>query len=149
MIILIAGVVLSLLMLIFSWKISIAVLAVTFILLFLPLEGYGTKSWKKIKLLPIDDPRCEEKKYFLIANKHKVVYAYDNSEHYDLSGTAYQTVTVRGKIKIYESQECTEPILKFYEKKPIRDEGFALALFGTRREYVFYVPKGTVIRNSK
>lgn len=149
MIILIAGTILSFLMLIFSWKISIAVLAVTLVLLFIPLEGYENKQVNRIKLLQLEDPLNPDAVYYLELGKNKAVYAFDNSKAYDIPTVASERKTVRGKIRVYESAECKEPMLKLIEQKPIRKEGFAFAFFATKKEYIFYVPKGTVIRKTK
>ena len=149
MIILIAGTILSFLMLIFSWKVSIAVLAITLILLFIPLEGYESKQVDRIKLLQLEEPTGTESAHYLKLGKKKAVYAFDNRKAYDIPTLAYHEATVRGKIRVYESAECKEATLKQIIQKPVRKEGFAFAFFATKKEYIFYVPKGTVIRETK
>lgn len=122
------------------------VLSVIYILcVMLPIEGFEEREeTEEVELLKLKRSSKEHSYYLEMVDKNKVVFAYDNSDMYELDGVAYEEDFRKGKIKIYESVNCEQPILKVFVTKPSR-EFFTFAPFSTKREYVFYVPEGTVI----
>lgn len=128
-----------------TWKIIAAVISV--IAIFIPFEGYEKKECEReIDLIKLNRENCKD--CYVYPKGKKAIYAYDNSGEYNLSGEAYEEDYVRGKIKIYESDECTDPILKIMKHKPDRNLT-SIALFATRTEYVFFIPTGTVAGKNK
>lgn len=88
-------------------------------------------------LIPLED--AEDGAYIRqIGNK--IYYAHDIRGRYGLPSVAREISYVRGKVKIYESQECQSPVLKIYQKKPLRQVA-VIAPFSTKTTYVFYIPK--------
>lgn len=123
------------------------VLSVIYILcILLPIEGFQEReNTEEIELLKLKRGLKEHTYYIEIVGKNKVVFAYDNSDMYDLDGIAYEEGFRKGNIKIYETEPCEEPVLKTFVTEPTRCV-FTFAPFSTKREYVFYVPEGTVIK---
>lgn len=132
---------------------SIFTLIFTFFLIAAPLQGYNApKLSKEIELLPLKEVDESENVCYIdkYMRKEEVLflrYAYDNSKAYNLGGVAYEEKYVRWKYsKIYESKDCSKPILKIYVAKAKKGL-FTYDLFKTREyEYVFYVPEGTVAK---
>lgn len=126
-----------------------AVLSVIYLLcIMLPIEGFEEREeTEEVELLKLKRGDKRHTYYLEMVGKNKVVFAYDNSEMYDLDDIAYEEGFRKGNIKIYETDNCKEPILKTFVTEPQRVI-FTFAPFSTKREYVFYVPEGTVI-NSK
>lgn len=76
-------------------------------------------------------------------NIYSFRYQVDNK--YDLSGSAYETDTLSNNVTEIESKDCKKPVLKIYESKPIKNKWISFSLFDeTIKEYVFYVPEGTI-----
>lgn len=125
-----------------------AVLSIIYILcLMLPIEGYKEREEiEQIELLKLKMGSKKSDFYLEFVEENKVVFAYDNSEMYELDGIAYEEGFKKGNIKIYESEFCEEPLLKTFVTEPERGI-FTFAPFSTKREYVFYVPEGTVINH--
>lgn len=124
-----------------------AVLSVIYILcILLPIEGYHSPyEAEQIELLKLKRGSKKQTYYIEQVDSNHVVFAYDNSEEYELDGVAYEEGFKKGNIKIYESEECYEPILKTFVIEP-STELFTFAPFSTKKQYVFYVPEGTVYR---
>lgn len=124
-----------------------AVLSVIYILcILLPIEGFHSPyEAEQIELLKLKRGSKKQTYYIEEIDSNHVVFAYDNSEEYELDGVAYEEGLKKGDIKIYESEECKEPILKTFVIEPSR-EIFTFAPFSTKKTYVFYVPEGTVYR---
>ncbi len=144
MIVLILGCVPLLLAFSWHWIAGVVVSAICLLLLLLPIEGFEETEKDDIELIRLKRGKNDHTYYIEIIGKNKVIFAYDNSDMYDLNGGAYEEDFRKGKIKVYESSECEEPILRSYTTRPSR-EFFTFAPFSTKREYVFYVPEGTVI----
>lgn len=123
-----------------KWLIALACI-ITAVIALSPLEGYNeTKCIAQIPLLRLNSRyflKCEDVGMF---NLMSVIFAYDNKDMYDLSGVSYEEAKIVGKVKIYEDSECTEPILKVFTTTP-RREGFCLAPFSNKVEYVFVIPE--------
>ena len=124
-----------------------AVLSLIFILcILLPIDGFEEReNTEEMELLKLRRGSKKQSYYLEMLDKNNVIFAYDNSDMYDLEGIAYEEGYRKGKIKIYETEFCEEPVLKTFVTKPTRGV-FTFAPFSTKREYVFYVPEGTVIR---
>lgn len=124
-----------------NWIAWICVIAGCILISLIPWEGYANSEETEVKLIRIKNGKYEEGYVRNVGRKAK--YAYDNSKKYNFKGVAYEEKWIRGNIKIYESEECEEPILKIITKYPTR--GFiAIALFATKTEYVFFVPMNSV-----
>lgn len=127
------------------WIVSVAIVAICGLLSLLPLEGFKDKVCEyEIELLPL---KCSEGKQYVYVIGKKATFAYDNSEQYGLDGIAYQEKSVKGKIIIYESNTCKQPVLKVFKTEPVRDISFAP--FSTKYEYVFYIPDAKTLGESK
>jgi len=126
------------------WIAGIILSAIFLLLVLLPIEGFHKPQVDTLELMRLKRGKNEHTYYIEMLGKDKVIFAYDNSDMYDLDGGAYEEGIRKGKIKVYESKVCVEPILKTYITKPVRDL-FTFAPFSTKREYVFYVPEGTVV----
>lgn len=145
MITLIIGVVITLLIfLIFGWY-GFIPLVITALLLVLPIQGFYSPSAETMDIIKLNKGKYSkplENTYYVYKNKNTVIYAHDVREKYNLPAEIYEEVKLRGKVKIFESEECKKPILKVYTKVTKRGD-FTFAPFDVV-EYVFFVPKGTV-----
>ncbi|MBQ8044317.1 MAG: hypothetical protein IJ272_09290 [Clostridia bacterium] len=130
-----------------NWMLGAALTIVVLLILILPVEGFEKKKQigKDIHLLKLKRGSKEDT-YYVETKHNKAIYAYDNSEAYNLFGGAYEENYRKGDIKVYESEQCKSPILRDFVTKPSR-EFFTFAPFSTKREYVFYVPEGTVLNS--
>lgn len=129
--------------------ITVAILATTVIMVLLPIEGFKDRVCKvAVELMRLERGEDSEEIYYVEKMGVKVIFAYDNSKQYDLDGGAYEEKQLSGKIKIYESKDCLTPILKIFVIKPSRIL-LTFAPFSTKKEYIFYVPKGTVLKQKK
>lgn len=138
------GLIAGLMIATFSWKIGLGIGILFVLISLLPLEGYDHPECKKtVELIPLRRKEKREKYYVQMFDK-KAIYAFDNSDKYDLDGGAYEEKVQRGKIKVYESSKCETPVLKVMVTTP-KVGIFALAPFSTKKEYIFYVPEGTVL----
>ena len=134
-----------------NWKITLAFTGsvILIILILFPIEGYSKPqcvSEQPLVALRLEDE--SEKTYYIIEGQYgKCTYALDKSDEYGLEGEAYKqeekSEPLVGSLEIYESKDCTQPILKTYKTRPYRGT-FAIAPFSTKTKYVFYVPEGTV-----
>ena len=126
------------------------VLGIIYLLcILLPIEGFEEREEEEeIELLKLKRGDKKTSYYLEVVDKNKLIFAYDNSEMYDLDGVAYEESFRKGNIKIYETASCKRPVLKTFVTKPFRIV-FTFAPFSTKREYVFYVPEGTVLKKTK
>lgn len=131
------------------WIAGVVLSAIYLLCILLPIEGFEEREeTDEIELLKLKRGAKRQAYYIEMVDKNKVVFAYDNSEMYDLDGVAYEEGFRKGNIKIYETEFCEEPILKTFVTEPSRNL-FTFAPFSTKTEYVFYVPEGTVLKHSK
>ena len=132
-----------------GWIGLIIVAILTGILLLLPLEGYDEpEEIEEIKLLKLKKYSDCGKCCYVQKIKNEAKFAFDNSETYDISFVAYEEKRVFGRIKVYESEKCQEPVLRIFKSIPNR-VAFTFAPF-PKREYVFLLPEGTLeILNEK
>jgi len=128
------------------WIAGVVASVICLLTLLLPVEGFHERECDELELMKLKRGTKDHTYYIELVGKNKVVFAYDNSDMYDLNGGAYEEDFRKGKIKVYESRECDEPVLKSYISRPVR-EVVTFAPFSTKREYVFYVPEGTVIKS--
>lgn len=130
--------------LIFGW-IGVLIAGITVaILVCMPLEGYYSRELEnEILLIKLKRLESSGKTYYAEKSNHKLIIAYDNRNTYGIEYEAYEEATFCGIIKIYESEGYTEPILRTFTSKPIR-EMWTFCPFN-RVEHVLSVPKGTVI----
>lgn len=83
------------------------------------------------------------KTYYAEKSNNRLIVAYDNSDTYDIEFEAYEEATFFGIIKIYESEDYNEPVLRTFTSNPVR-EIWSLCPFNMV-EHVLTVPKDTVI----
>lgn len=140
------GVVITLIAFCIKVKAGFACLGITLLLLALPIEGFEKRKLERqLTLLKLKEYSQD---IFIIKQKDKVKFAFNNKDEFDIDGIAYEEETVSGNIKIYEDKECETPILKVYVQKP--SVGFfSLTPFFVKRQYVFYIPYGSVDYNDK
>ena len=107
-----------------------------------PLHGFEEKVCvEEIELVALQD--IEEEGIYFVERDHRMgscTYAYSTKDEYTLDGETYNEKTVT-TFKIYESADCTKPVLKVFESKA----KFGLFSFGfyTKTEYVFFIPENT------
>jgi len=83
--------------------------------------------------------------YVSVSTNNVYSFRYEVENKYDLGGKAYETATLSNNVTEIESAECIKPVLKVYEKKPIKNKWISFSLFDSSiKEYVFYVPEGTI-----
>ena len=121
-------------------------LGLTILLEFLPVQGFEAPKSEIVRIIKMDNEKLykdSEQDIYLIKDKKYVTYARDIREKYDINAELYDEVKVRLKsVRIFESDECNKPILKIYT----RDAAFGDVCFCPMaiKEYVFFVPKGSV-----
>lgn len=149
MIICFAGVIVSIVTaLIWGWPGFLTVAGITVILVLSPIEGLEDRELvSEIPLIALKRVTSNGN-YFIEKTRHKATYAFDNRSAYEINFEAYEEKTVRGLIKVYESKECDAPVLRTFKRQPVRTGAFAIAPFSVI-EYVFLLPKGTVIYKKK
>lgn len=131
------------------WIAGVVLSIIYLLCILLPIEGFEEREeTEEIELLKLKRGDKKTVCYLEVVDKNKVIFAYDNSDMYDLDGIAYEEGFKKGNIKIYETEFCEEPILKTFVTEPSRDV-FTFAPFSTKTEYVFYVPEGTVLKKIK
>lgn len=109
----------------------------------IPMAGFTEPTVQEIELLPLKLEEETDKTYYTKYQNGYYLYAYDNSGKYGLSGTAYEQSKVQNNnLKIYESEDCTTPILKIFKSKS-KISWYSLAGMWSDEEYVFYIPVGT------
>lgn len=109
-----------------------------------PMAGFTDPVEETIELMPLRLEEATDKEYYLEYKDGYYHYAYDNSKEYGLSGDAYEEDSVHSSsnVKIYESEDCTVPILKTYKSKS-KISWYSLAGMWDSEEYIFYVPLNT------
>ena len=120
------------------WIAGTVLSGILLLIIVLPVEGFHETEKEDIELMRLKRGKKGQTYYLEITGKNKVVFAYDNSDKYDLDGGAYEEDFRKGKVKVYESNECEEPVLRTFITRPVRDM-FTIAPFSTKKEYVFYV----------
>lgn len=125
---------------------STVLAAITFVgvvLQFFPLSGfYKPVTIAGVDLIKLRRKGDDNNKYYVELKGKQFTFAYDIGREYKFKGLAYEERTLKGKVKIYEEEKCTSPVM---QKIIIRPERFwTFAPFSTRIEYIFYVPCGTV-----
>lgn len=131
------------------WAAGVVCAVLIVLALFLPTEGFKESELvQETDLIKLKRSNFGNNCYYVQRKNKKATYAFDNRDKYDLEGVAYEEASVKGKIKIYESQDCKRPVIKAYVIEPNR-EFITFAPFSTRVEYVFYVPEGSVIEQNK
>lgn len=133
-----------------GWKIGVLAVVIGLAAILLPIEGFHKQELVKIesliKLKRSTTGDTGDNCYYVQKLGKKVIYAFDDRRRYELEGVAYEEKIVRGKIKIYESPDCTQPVLKVYKAEP-KTELFTFAPFSTKTEYIFNVPEGTFLED--
>ena len=118
-----------------------------------PLAGLEEiECVEEIELIPLQNLEQEGTWYVYDVNEtfsHNgyYQYAYDNMSKYSLEGEAYEEDRkYKGEtVKIYESAECTKPVLKQFEKRG-KPGIFSFAVGYKEVETVFFVPTGTILK---
>lgn len=109
-----------------------------------PMAGFTEPVVETIELMPLRLGEEEDKEYYIRAEGSYYYYAYDNSAKYGLSGGAYEEKSVikSSEVKIYESEDCTTPILKVIKRKS-KISLYSFAGMWSSTEYIFYIPLDT------
>lgn len=83
--------------------------------------------------------------YVSVSASNVYTYRYEVKDKYNLGGKSYETDTKSDNVTEVESNECQKPVLKVYERKPIKKWWISFSI-GAKpiEEYVFYVPEGTI-----
>lgn len=122
---------------------STAAIVLVICAILVPMAGFTEPVEMTVELMPLRLEQATDKEYYLEYNSKDgyYYYAYDNSEEYGLSGGAYEKECVHStsSVKIYESEDCTTPILKRYKSKS-KISWYSLAGMWSSEEYVFYIP---------
>lgn len=146
MIIAIIGGVITLFTFVFAGWYGVIPLALTIVLDLLPLEGFEDSECELVNIIKINDENLNndsEQDIYLVKDEKYVTYARDISNKYDINAELYDEVKVKLKnLRIFESEECKKPILKIYTRDSLCGD-WCLCPFDIR-EYVFFVPKGSV-----
>lgn len=83
--------------------------------------------------------------YVSVSSTNVYSFRYEVEDKYNLGGNSYETATLTKNITEVESKDCNKPVLKIYEKRPIKNKWISFSLFDFPiKEYVFYVPEGTI-----
>ena len=83
--------------------------------------------------------------YVAISSRNVYTYRYEINDKYNIGGKAYKTNTLFGNVTEIESKECTKPVLKVYEREPIKNKWISFSIGAKpKTEYVFFVPEGTI-----
>ena len=131
--------------LIVGWGGVVAVIAVTTAIILLPVEGFEERECtNEVPLIRLKRSTSKEKVYYLEKHRGKVIFAFDNCDAYDINFEAYEEDTIRGNIKIYESEQCKSPVVRVFKSEPVHTQIWTFAPF-QRIEYVFLIPKGTLL----
>lgn len=148
MIIAVVGGVITIFTFLFTGWYGFIPLVLTIILDLLPLEGFEDPQCELVNIIKINAENLyndSEQDIYLVKDEKYVTYARDISNKYDINAELYDEVKVNLKsknVRIFESDECKKPILKIYTSDS--DGGdWCFCPFATR-EYVFFVPKGSV-----
>lgn len=133
---------------------SIVIGVVSIGLLFIPTEGWQEKqcvSEQCLVEIKLDEQNETDQVYYLKEVEYGMICAVDASTNYELTGIAYDEKKISeplvGSLEVYESKDCTIPILKKYKTRPNRGT-FTFAPFSTKTDYIFYVPEGTVLHRA-
>lgn len=144
MLFILGGGTLSIIILLFNWKVGIAVATVSLLLSMIPIGGYKKpEEVAQLCILKLRRNTAGNKTYYVHKQGDRYIYALDNRAKYNLDGLAYEESFVQGNIKIYESEECNVPVMKVFEIKP--NDDISVAPFSKKTEYIFYLPRGTVL----
>lgn len=110
-----------------------------------PMAGFTEPVEETTELMPLRLEQENDKQYYLECKGEYYYYAYDNSEQYSLDGGAYEETSIyrHSKVKVYESEQCTTPVLKVFKIKS-KISWYSLAGMWDEKEYVFYIPFGTL-----
>lgn len=121
------------------------VVAIVFIVcgILVPMAGFTEPVEQTIELMPLRLDQETDKDYYIEYKDGYYYYAFDNSEEYGLDGGAYEREGIpNSSVKIYESEECTVPILKTFNSKS-KISWYSLAGMWSSKKYIFYIPMGT------
>lgn len=124
--------------------------------LFAPVAGFEEMQCvEEIELLPLRDMEKEGTWYLYyegetFSNGARYTYAFDNRTQYNLEGEAYHEKTISpSRIgKIYESEECTRPVLKKFVTKG-KASIFSFAIGCEETETILFIPQGTILEKNK
>lgn len=109
-----------------------------------PMAGFTEPTEQVVELMPLRLEQEANNVYYIEHKENYYYYAYDNSSEYGLSGGAYEqdSVYADSSVKVYESEDCTTPILKIYKRRS-KISWYSLAGMWKETKYVFYIPVGT------
>lgn len=134
-----------------GWLGFILMMIIAAVLVMSPLEGYYARQLEsEIPLLKLKRPvNSSGACIYAEKYKRKAIIAYDNRDTYDIGFEAYEEMTLWRNIKIYESDECKQPILRVFVSDPKRE--MWTFCFIKRVENVLLLPKDTTFyrKNNK
>lgn len=98
-----------------------------------------------VSLNSIKEPEGEPI-YVVVSTNNVYSYRHKIDNEYGIGGETYKINTLSGKVKEIESDDCTVPILKVYERKPVFSWFSLWFVQSNKYEYVFFVPQGTIVK---
>lgn len=105
--------------------------------------------YKEIQLVSLSSVKETEGEpiYVVVASNNVYSYRYETDNEYGIGGETYKINTLSGKVTEIESDDCTVPILKVYERKPVFSWFSLWFVHSNKYEYVFFVPQGTIVKD--
>ena len=119
--------------------------------LFVPIQGYSDKAEliSETKLVTLSNQVVSEGHgglfYVSVSANNIYTFRYEVDDKYEISGKSYKVGLLDGNVTEVESKNCKVPVLKEYKRKAKKGL-FTFAFFQNRKEYVFYVPEGSIVK---
>ena len=131
-----------------SWLGLVIAAAICLTVLIIPFQGFDEReNTETIQLTNLKRSSLDDAIYYVEVKGNKAFYACDFGEQFEIEGEIHKEKFVRGTVIICESTKCKEPVMKKFISEPKR--GWFSALFPNKKEYVFYLPKGTALWGRK
>lgn len=106
--------------------------------LYQEIQLVSLNSIKKLEGEPI---------YVVVSSNNVYSYRHKINNEYGIGGETYKINTLVGKVTEIESDNCTVPILKVYERKPAFSWFSLWFVHSNKYEYIFFVPQGTIVKD--
>ncbi len=134
---------------------GLAALAVMIILFSIVLSIIITPNYselelyQEVQLISLNSIKETEGEpiYVVVASNNVYSYRHKIDNEYSIGGETYKINTLSGKVTEIESNNCTVPILKVYERKPVFSWFSLWFVHSNKYEYVFFVPQGTIVKD--
>lgn len=129
--------------------ITIGILIIGLSFAIAPIYGYEdpvlVKETKLVTL--INDNELENDIYVTVSANNIYSYKYEVKKPYTNDKTSYEINIIRGDVIENESDKCTTPVLRQYERKA--KTGLFSLCWEVKKEYEFYIPKGSIQRTDE